>query len=104
MCYEEEILERAERLGALTSGVSGNGPSLFAITKEGNEGPIVEEFSKHGEVLGALASGVSGNGPSLFAITKEGDEGPIVEEFSKHGEVRVVELVSHGSLGRTFKG
>jgi shikimate kinase len=63
-----------------------------------------EEILERAERLGALASGVSGNGPSLFAITKEGDEGPIVEEFSKHGEVRVVELVSHGGLSRTFKG
>jgi len=63
-----------------------------------------EEILERAERLGALASGVSGNGPSLFAITKEGDEGPIVEEFSKHGEVRIVELVSHGGLGRTFKG
>ncbi len=49
MGYEEELLEKAEKLGALASGVSGNGPSLFALVKEGDEGPIIEEFSKHGE-------------------------------------------------------
>ena len=50
MGYEESLLEEAERRGALAAGVSGNGPSIFALVKEGDEGPVFELFSKHGEV------------------------------------------------------
>ncbi len=50
MGYDEALLEEAERRGALASGISGNGPSVFALVKEGDEGPLVDLFSRHGEV------------------------------------------------------
>lgn len=46
--YETDILLRAVELGAKASGVSGNGPSLFALVKEGDEGPIMDLFSPMG--------------------------------------------------------
>ena len=46
--YETDVLLKAMELGARASGVSGNGPSLFALVKEGDEGPAMELFSKLG--------------------------------------------------------
>ncbi len=46
--YETDLLLKALELGAKASGVSGNGPSLFALVKEGDEGPILDLFSQLG--------------------------------------------------------
>ncbi|EWG07808.1 MAG: shikimate kinase [Candidatus Aramenus sulfurataquae] len=48
--YEKEPILEAMRTGALAYGVSGNGPSMFAVTKEGEEGPVYERLSKYGKV------------------------------------------------------
>ncbi|MCY0883556.1 MAG: shikimate kinase, partial [Acidianus infernus] len=44
--------------GALASGISGNGPSIFAVTKEGEEGPIIDEFNLYGKVILTKAVGL----------------------------------------------
>lgn len=49
--YDTEPIRKALKLGALAAGVSGNGPSIFALTKEGEEGSIVDYFSKMGTTL-----------------------------------------------------
>ena len=49
--YETDLLLRAVELGAKASGVSGNGPSLFALVKEGEEGPIMELLSTLGSPM-----------------------------------------------------
>lgn len=54
--YETNTLLRAVELGARASGVSGNGPSLFAAVESGGEGPIVELFSKLGKPIVAKAA------------------------------------------------
>ena len=49
--YETKEIEEALKKGALASGISGNGPSVFAVTKVGEEGPIVDVWSKYGNVV-----------------------------------------------------
>jgi len=49
--YDTREIEEALQKGALASGISGNGPSVFAITKVGEEGPIVDVWSKYGNVV-----------------------------------------------------
>ncbi|HWQ17426.1 MAG TPA: shikimate kinase [Sulfolobales archaeon] len=49
--YDIEPIRAALRLGALAAGVSGNGPSIFAITKKGEEGPIIDLLSRFDRVL-----------------------------------------------------
>ena len=49
--YDTKEIEDALKRGALASGISGNGPSVFAITKIGDEGPIVDAWSKYGNVI-----------------------------------------------------
>lgn len=49
--YETDVLLKAMDLGARASGVSGNGPSLFALVKEDEEGPIVDLFSMIGSPI-----------------------------------------------------
>ncbi len=49
--YETNMLLRAVELGARASGVSGNGPSLFAAVDNGNEGPVLDLFSKAGKPI-----------------------------------------------------
>lgn len=46
--YETQVLISAISHGAKASGVTGNGPSLFALVKEGDEGPIMDLFSSLG--------------------------------------------------------
>ncbi|ADM28533.1 shikimate kinase [Ignisphaera aggregans DSM 17230] len=46
--YNEDIPRKALEKGALAAGVSGNGPTIFAITRRGDEGPIYEYFSLYG--------------------------------------------------------
>ncbi len=46
--YDETIPRRALEQGALAAGVSGNGPTIFAIARRGDEGPIHEYFSLYG--------------------------------------------------------
>ncbi|AEB94519.1 shikimate kinase [Metallosphaera cuprina] len=48
--YSSEPIESSLRAGALASGISGNGPSYFAVAKEGEEGPILEALEKFGKV------------------------------------------------------
>ncbi|WP_243674595.1 hypothetical protein [Vulcanisaeta distributa] len=40
-----EIIGRALRLGAVASGVSGNGPSIYAVFRPGEEGPFIDYIS-----------------------------------------------------------
>ncbi|WP_243666056.1 hypothetical protein [Vulcanisaeta sp. JCM 16159] len=40
-----ETIGRALRLGAVASGVSGNGPSIYAIFRPGEEGPFIDYIS-----------------------------------------------------------
>lgn len=47
--YETEVLLRAMDMGAKAAGVSGNGPSLFAAVREGDEGPFMDLFSGLGQ-------------------------------------------------------
>jgi shikimate kinase len=49
----EGLVLKALELNALAAGVSGNGPSVFAVCREGDEGPYEELFSSHGEVVKA---------------------------------------------------
>lgn len=51
--YETDILLKANSLGARASGVTGNGPSLFAAVKDGDEGPILDLFSELGKPVTA---------------------------------------------------
>lgn len=53
--YETDLLMRALELGAKASGVTGNGPSLFAVVKEGDEGPLIDLFSSLGNPVVARA-------------------------------------------------
>ena len=47
--YDLTLANEALKRGALASGISGNGPSLFAVTKKGEEGTILDLFEKSGE-------------------------------------------------------
>lgn len=53
--YETDVLLEALKLGAKASGVTGNGPSLFAVVKEGDETPLVDLFSAMGKPIIARA-------------------------------------------------
>ncbi|AWR97643.1 shikimate kinase [Acidianus sulfidivorans JP7] len=56
--YDKKPLdELSKRTEALAYGISGNGPSLFAVCKKGEEGPLYDILSKYGKVI--LTSGVS---------------------------------------------
>ncbi|ARM76349.1 shikimate kinase [Acidianus manzaensis] len=56
--YDKKPLEEiSKRKEALAYGISGNGPSIFALCKKGEEGPIYEILSKYGKVI--LVSGVN---------------------------------------------
>ncbi|MCS7110672.1 MAG: shikimate kinase [Ignisphaera sp.] len=46
--YDENVIRRAIELGALASGVSGNGPTMFAVCREGDCGPLIDYFSAYG--------------------------------------------------------
>lgn len=48
--YNEDIPRKALEKGALAAGVSGNGPTIFAIVRKCDEGSIYEYFSKYGYV------------------------------------------------------
>ncbi|MCL4335599.1 MAG: shikimate kinase [Candidatus Thermoplasmatota archaeon] len=49
--YETAIVRKALELGALASGASGNGPSIFAAVKEGEEGPVLDLYNSVGEAI-----------------------------------------------------
>lgn len=49
--YETEALLRAIELGARSAGITGNGPSMFAVVKEGDEGPVMDHLSGFGKPL-----------------------------------------------------
>ncbi|MGC8630979.1 MAG: shikimate kinase [Thermoprotei archaeon] len=46
MGYDPEPILGAYQRGALASGITGNGPAYFAIVAEGDEGPVLESWSK----------------------------------------------------------
>ena len=46
--YSMEPIMTAERYGAIASGITGNGPAVFALFREGQEGPLVDEFARRG--------------------------------------------------------
>jgi len=56
--YDLKPVKKALEKGALASGISGNGPSIFAVTKEGEEGPIIDEFNLYGKVILTKAVGL----------------------------------------------
>lgn len=56
--YDLEPIKRALELGALAAGVSGNGPSIFAVARKGEEGPLVDLFSSMGRTIVADPVGV----------------------------------------------
>ncbi|MEM0200307.1 MAG: shikimate kinase [Saccharolobus sp.] len=49
--YPIDPIETALKNGALASGISGNGPSYFAVCKEGEEGKVYESLKKFGDVI-----------------------------------------------------
>jgi shikimate kinase len=49
--YDTTLMRKALEYNALATGISGNGPSIFAITKKSEEGPIVDLFLNAGEVM-----------------------------------------------------
>jgi shikimate kinase len=49
--YDKSPIISALKSGAIAAGISGNGPSIFALCKEGDEGPIYENLSKYGKVI-----------------------------------------------------
>jgi shikimate kinase len=49
MGYDLTLANEALKKGALAAGISGNGPSMFAVTKIGNEGVILDLFEKQAE-------------------------------------------------------
>ncbi|QKQ99465.1 shikimate kinase [Metallosphaera tengchongensis] len=49
--FPSEPIEESLRRGALASGISGNGPSYFAVVKEGEEGPVQETLERYGRVM-----------------------------------------------------
>jgi shikimate kinase len=51
MNYDLKPVLLAEKLGAMASGISGNGPSVFALFRKGEEGPLVEKFSELGRTI-----------------------------------------------------
>ena len=61
--YSKAPIEKALKKGALAAGISGNGPSVFALCKRGEEGPIFDELNTFGNVL--LAECVKYEGSSI---------------------------------------
>ncbi|MEM4969986.1 MAG: shikimate kinase [Sulfolobales archaeon] len=49
--YDTKLIKKALELGALASGVSGNGPSIFALARKGDEGPLVDLFLREGRTI-----------------------------------------------------
>lgn len=49
--YETDVLLKTVEMGAIASGVTGNGPSLFALMKAGEESPVEELFSDMGKPI-----------------------------------------------------
>ncbi|BCU69462.1 shikimate kinase [Stygiolobus caldivivus] len=47
--YDLTLINEMLKRGALASGISGNGPSIFSVTKKGDEGPILDFLEKNGE-------------------------------------------------------
>lgn len=45
--YDLKPATMALKAGALAAGISGNGPSVFAVTKPGDEGPIIDVFEQY---------------------------------------------------------
>jgi shikimate kinase len=58
--YDTTPIEESLRKGALAAGISGNGPSLFAACKEGEEGPLMDYLSSLGRVLRTEAVPIDG--------------------------------------------
>ncbi|QGA67730.1 shikimate kinase [Sulfolobus sp. E11-6] len=49
--YPLDPIEIALKNGALAAGISGNGPSYFAVSKYGEEGPVYESLKRFGDVI-----------------------------------------------------
>jgi shikimate kinase len=49
--YDKTPINEAIKRGAIAAGISGNGPSYFALSKEGEEGPIYDSLKKFGEPI-----------------------------------------------------
>lgn len=49
--YDKKILDLMMEKGALTAGISGNGPAYFSLVKEGEEGPILDYLSNKGKII-----------------------------------------------------
>lgn len=55
--YDMEFIGEIDRISPLASGVSGNGPAIFAAFREGEEGPGIELMSRKGNIMLARAVG-----------------------------------------------
>lgn len=42
MGYDMDVIRNLDRLGAIASGVTGNGPAIFAVFRDGEEGPAYD--------------------------------------------------------------
>ncbi|MEM0157195.1 MAG: shikimate kinase [Thermoplasmataceae archaeon] len=49
--YGREPVMAAERCGAIASGVTGNGPAVFGLFRKGEEGPLIDEFTRMGTTM-----------------------------------------------------
>lgn len=49
--YSMESIRTADSYGAIASGITGNGPAVFALFREGQEGPLVDCFSRRGKTM-----------------------------------------------------
>jgi shikimate kinase len=63
--YDVRPIREALKAGALAAGVSGNGPSIFAACKQGEEGPVVDRLSTFGKVVVTRPVGVVDRGKAL---------------------------------------
>ncbi len=59
--YDMDYIARIDRTHPLASGVSGNGPAIFAAFRNGDEGPALDLMSDAGKVIVARAVGYESN-------------------------------------------
>ncbi len=49
--YDKNILDMMIEKGAITAGISGNGPAYFSLFKEGEEGPLIDYLVNKGKII-----------------------------------------------------
>lgn len=47
--YSMDPVRTADRYGAIAAGITGNGPAVFALFREGEESPLVDVFARMGQ-------------------------------------------------------